>query len=152
MNCTIINKTREKEWKEYKPLLEDLMVKTLRLLKVNEDVSISVILVRNKKIHEINRIYRQIDCPTDVISFAICDSEDDYEVMDDSPKELGDVFINVDAVRSQAIEYGHSEKREFCFLFTHGLLHCLGYDHMNKKDEKKMFDLQRKILDPVVPR
>ncbi|MEG1462949.1 rRNA maturation RNase YbeY [Anaerorhabdus sp.] len=152
MNCTIINKTREKEWKEYKPLLEDLMVKTLRLLKVNEDVSISVILVRNKKIHEINRIYRQIDRPTDVISFAICDSEDDYEVMDDSPKELGDVFINVDAVRSQAIEYGHSEKREFCFLFTHGLLHCLGYDHMNKKDEKKMFDLQRKILDPVVPR
>lgn len=152
MNCTIINKTREKEWKEYKPLLEDLMVKTLRLLKVNEDVSISVILVRNKKIHEINRIYRQIDRPTDVISFAICDSEDDYEVMDDSPKELGDVFINVDAVRSQAIEYGHSEKREFCFLFTHGLLHCLGFDHMNKKDEKKMFDLQRKILDPVVPR
>ncbi len=152
MNCTIINKTREKEWKEYKPLLEDLMVKTLRLLKVNEDVSISVILVRNKKIHEINRIYRQIDRPTDVISFAICDSEDDYEVMDDSPKELGDVFINVDAVRSQAIEYGHSEKREFCFLFIHGLLHCLGYDHMNKKDEKKMFDLQRKILDPVVPR
>ncbi|MEA4874113.1 rRNA maturation RNase YbeY [Anaerorhabdus sp.] len=152
MNCTIINKTREKEWKEYKPLLEDLMVKTLRLLKVNEDVSISVILVRNKKIHEINRIYRQIDRPTDVISFAICDSEDDYEVMDDSPKELGDVFINVDAVRSQAIEYGHSEKREFCFLFIHGLLHCLGFDHMNKKDEKKMFDLQRKILDPVVPR
>lgn len=152
MNCTIINKTREKEWKEYKHLLEDLMVKTLRLLKVNEDVSISVILVRNKKMHEINRTYRQIDRPTDVISFAICDSEDDYEVMDGSPKELGDVFINVDAVRGQAIEYGHSEKREFCFLFTHGLLHCLGYDHMNKKDEMKMFDLQRKILDPVVPR
>ncbi len=152
MNCTIINKTREKEWKVYKPLLEELMVKTLRLLKVNEDVSISIILVKSKKIHEINRDYRQIDRPTDVISFAICDSEDDYEVMDDSSKELGDVFINVDAVRSQAIEYGHSEKREFCFLFIHGLLHCLGYDHMNKKDEKKMFDLQRKILDPVVPR
>lgn len=152
MNCTIINKTREKEWKVYKPLLEELMVKTLRLLKVNEDVSISIILVKSKKIHEINRDYRQIDRPTDVISFAICDSEDDYEVMDDSSKELGDVFINVDAVRSQAIEYGHSEKREFCFLFIHGLLHCLGYDHMNKKDEKKMFDLQRKILDPVVSR
>lgn len=152
MNCTIINKTREKEWKVYKPVLEELMVKTLRLLKVNDDVSISIILVKSKKIHEINRDYRQIDRPTDVISFAICDSEDDYEVMDDSSKELGDVFINVDAVRSQAIEYGHSEKREFCFLFIHGLLHCLGYDHMNKKDEKKMFDLQRKILDPVVPR
>lgn len=152
MNCTIVNKTREKEWKEYKPLLEDLMDKTLSLLKLDKDMTISIILVKTKKIHEINRDYRQIDRPTDVISFAICDNEDDYEMMDDSSKELGDVFINVDAVRSQAKEYGHSEKREFCFLFIHGLLHCLGYDHMNKKDEKKMFDLQRKILDPVVPR
>ena len=61
-------------------------------------------------------------------------------------RELGDIIINLDRVISQAKEYGHSEKREICFLFTHGLLHLLGYDHMDKDDEKEMFALQEKIL------
>lgn len=152
MNCTKINKTRESEWKVYYPLMDTLLQTTLSTLKRDENVSCSIILVKSKKIHEINREYRNVDRPTDVISFALCDEVDDYEKSDDDETELGDIFINVDAVRSQAIEYGHSEKREFCFLFVHGLLHCLGYDHLNKKDEKIMFDLQKKILDPVVPR
>lgn len=152
MDCTIINKTREKEWKTYYSLLEELMHATLNTLKVDEHVSLSVILVKSKKIHEINKEYRNVDRPTDVISFACCDAEDEFEIDEMSERELGDIFINVDAVRTQAKEYGHSEEREFCFLFVHGLLHCLGYDHMNEKDEKRMFDLQRKILDPVVPR
>jgi probable rRNA maturation factor len=66
--------------------------------------------------------------------------------------DLGDIFINIDYARRQAKEYGHSEKREICFLFTHGLLHCLGYDHMTEKDEKEMFGLQDRILDPIVSR
>ncbi|MEG0077771.1 rRNA maturation RNase YbeY [Anaerorhabdus sp.] len=151
MITTIINKTKSTAWKQYYPRLEELAKKTIETLKIKEEVSISVILVKTKKIHEINLMYRQIDRPTDVISFAICDSDDDYDLVSDV-KELGDVFINVDAVIEQAASYGHSEEREFCFLFIHGLLHCLGYDHMNKKEEKKMFDLQNKILDPVVPR
>ncbi|MBR6260206.1 MAG: rRNA maturation RNase YbeY, partial [Erysipelotrichaceae bacterium] len=60
--------------------------------------------------------------------------------------ELGDIFINRQRVFSQAKEYGHSVKREFVFLFVHGLLHLLGYDHMNKEDEEKMFSLQRQIV------
>ena len=79
---------------------------------------------------------------TDVISFAEIDY--DGEFGDDS--YLGDIFINVDRVKSQARKYGHSEKREFCFLFVHGMLHLNGYDHMTKEEEKEMFDLQDKII------
>lgn len=79
------------------------------------------------------------------------DSEDDYEVME-GDNELGDIFINVQAIIDQASEYGHSMRREVCFLFTHGLLHLLGYDHMNENDEKEMFSLQDVILDDIVPK
>lgn len=151
MIVTVINKTRSTYWKKYYSRLEELANRTLSVLKLKDEMSISVILVKSKKIHEVNLMYRQINRPTDVISFAICDSEDEYDLVSDV-KELGDVFLNVDAVIEQAQAYGHSEEREFCFLFIHGLLHCLGYDHMNAKDEKKMFNLQHEILDPVVPR
>ncbi len=67
-------------------------------------------------------------------------------------KDLGDLFINIDYAKKQAKEYGHSYQREIGFLFTHGLLHCLGYDHMEPKDEKVMFALQDQILDPIIKR
>ena len=66
--------------------------------------------------------------------------------------ELGDIFINVEAIRNQAKEYGHSIRREACFLFCHGLLHLMGYDHMTSEEEKEMFSLQDVILDEVVRR
>ncbi|MEE1332995.1 MAG: rRNA maturation RNase YbeY, partial [Erysipelotrichaceae bacterium] len=118
-------------------------------LHLSQTCEISVTFVRSASIHKINRDYRGIDRPTDVISFAINDSPD---LIDDGEKDLGDLFININYARRQAKEYGHSLKREVCFLFTHGLLHCLGYDHMKPEDEKVMFALQEKILDPIVPR
>ena len=66
--------------------------------------------------------------------------------------DLGDIFINIDYARKQAKQYGHSYRREIAFLFTHGMLHCLGYDHMKEEDEKVMFALQDDILDPVIDR
>ena len=63
------------------------------------------------------------------------------------PRQLGDIFISLDKAKEQAESYGHSFKREFCFLFTHGLLHLLGYDHMQEEEAKKMFALQEKILN-----
>ena len=92
-----------------------------------------------------------MDRPTDVISFALQDDLDDAFVEEDL-YELGDIFINVDAIRQQAKEYGHSIRREACFLFCHGLLHLMGYDHMNAEDEKEMFALQDVILDEMVSR
>ena len=107
------------------------------------DASFSVIIIDNEKIHEINKQYRGIDRPTDVISFALEENEE-YEVKE---RLLGDIYISIDKVYEQAKEYNHSVKRELFFLVTHGFLHLLGYDHMNKDDEKVMFELQEKILD-----
>ena len=110
---------------------------------MNIDASFSVIIVDNEKIHEINKTYRGIDRPTDVISFAL-EEDEDYEVKE---RLLGDIYISIDKVYEQAKSYGHSVKRELFFLVTHGFLHLLGYDHMEKKDEEVMFPLQEKILN-----
>ena len=108
-----------------------------------KDSVMSIIIVDNEKIHEINKQYRNIDRPTDVISFAL---EED-ETIDEPFKTLGDIYISIDKVYEQAKEYNHSVKRELFFLVTHGFLHLLGYDHMSKEDEEEMFTLQEKILD-----
>ena len=108
-----------------------------------ENIIASVIIVDNDKIHQINKEYRNIDRETDVISFAL---EDDKTINDSPIRVLGDIYISIDKARMQAKEYGHSLKRELCFLMTHGFLHLLGYDHMKKEDEEIMFPLQEKIL------
>ena len=79
------------------------------------------------------------------------DSEDAYEMLE-GEEELGDIFINVEAVVDQAHAYGHSLRREVCFLFVHGLLHLCGYDHMEEREEKEMFALQDVILNEIVPK
>lgn len=107
-------------------------------------VNFNVIIVDNSFIHKINKEYRGIDRPTDVISFAL---EDEHDIEYDDFRLLGDIYISIDKAREQAKEYGHSLKREICFLSVHGLLHLLGYDHMEKEDEKVMFARQEMILN-----
>ncbi|HOZ02227.1 MAG TPA: rRNA maturation RNase YbeY [Bacilli bacterium] len=130
---------------EYKRLLE----KTLHHLNVGDDVIVSVSFVDNEFIHQMNRAYRHIDRPTDVISFAFLDGEaDPLKLLKEntSPICLGDIYISVEKARQQAEEYGHPLRRELQFLFVHGLLHLLGFDHMTEEDEKVMFALQDEIL------
>ena len=104
----------------------------------------SIIFVEDDEIHQINKDYRKIDRITDVISFAFEDYEDiEYNDI----RMLGDIYICIPQMKRQAEEYGHSEKRELSFLAVHGLLHLLGYDHMEPEDEKVMFSLQELILD-----
>ena len=100
------------------------------------------------KIHEINKEYRKIDRPTDVISFAFLD---DYQetIKGDIPVDLGEIYICYDVAKSNAISYGNTIDRELRFLFVHGLLHLFGYDHMKKEDEEIMFPLQEKILERI---
>ena len=140
----VVNKTNYNDFKRFYPLLEQYYKKTLKVLKIKDKYVLSLIIVGPKTIKRINKDYRNIDKVTDVISFALLDSGE--EIMYEKQIELGDIFINRNRVLSQAKEYKHSVKREFVFLFVHGLLHLLGYDHMNPKDEKKMFDLQKKII------
>ncbi len=123
--------------------LKDIIEKTLKYLDIKNSV-FSIILTSDEKIKEINKNYRNIDKITDVISFAF---EDKMNIKNDNIRVLGDIYISIPQMERQAKEYEHSEKRELSFLTVHGLLHLLGYDHMNEKDEKIMFDLQRKILD-----
>ncbi len=109
-----------------------------------ENVEFNVIFVDINKIHEINREYRGIDRPTDVISFAL---EDNLDIELDH-RLLGDIYICLERAHEQAIEYNHSYLRELSFLMIHGLLHLLGYDHVNSKEEEKiMFGKQEDILN-----
>ena len=140
-NFGVFNETKEK----IKELdgLKGLLDYALKYLKL-ENVEFNVIIIDNPRIHEMNKEYRGVDRETDVITFAL---EDHKDIELEDVRLLGDIYISIDKARSQAIEYGHSLKREISFLAIHGLLHLLGYDHMNPDDEKVMFDLQDKILD-----
>lgn len=112
-----------------------------------ENIIFNIIIIDNQKIHEINLQYRGIDRPTDVISFALEDYDDGVSLIEGMPRTLGDIYISIEKAKEQAEEYGHSLKRELSFLAVHGLLHLLGYDHMNPEDEKIMFERQELILN-----
>ena len=130
---------------EFETLFKEIALYTFDYLKIEDDIEFSVSIIDNERIHEINREYRHIDRPTDVITFALEDEESPY--IEGMPRLLGDIFISYDKAMEQAQDYGHSIKRELCFLFTHGLLHLLGYDHMIEEDEKVMMALQDTILN-----
>lgn len=134
------------QYSAYEEVFNDLMKKTLSFLSVKDNYIVDVTIIDNQEIHKINKEYRGVDRPTDVISFAFFDDENESLVKGDAPKSLGQILISYQKAEEQAKEYGHSLNREMSFLFVHGLLHLLGYDHMNEKDEKEMFKLQDDIL------
>ncbi len=143
MEIELFNLTKE-NLDEYFSVMHEVLVHGIEKLKVG-DVSFNVIIVDNDYIHKLNKEYRNIDRETDVISFAL---EDD-KTFNPEERVLGDIYISIDKAKSQSEEYGHSLKRELCFLAVHGMLHLLGYDHMEKEDEKVMFGLQEEILDEM---
>ena len=132
---------------DYQQIYLEIIKETVNQLEIDEDLELSCILVDDQKIHEINKEYRNIDRSTDVISFALEDNEQYY--VSGMTRSLGDIFISIDHAKMQAEEYGHSLKREMCFLFTHGLLHLLGFDHMEAEDEKEMIAMQKTILEDL---
>ena len=141
MEIDIFNETNEELDDELKKVHE-VLIHGLKKIKIDEAI-FNVIIVYNDYIHKLNKDYRNIDRETDVITFAL---EDDKTFNPDI-RILGDVYISIDKAKSQSVEYGHSLLRELAFLAVHGMLHLLGYDHMNKDDEKVMFTLQEEILD-----
>lgn len=137
----VINDT-ENEIENY-DILDDYLKFLVRKLELNNAI-FDVIFVNNEEIHRINREYRNVDRVTDVISFAL---EDNLEESDIGYRILGSIYICVEKIKEQAILYNHSTLREMCFLVTHGLLHLLGYDHMEEEEEKEMFSLQEELLN-----
>ena len=122
------------------------------------EAEVSLTLVDNNRIHDINKEFRDIDRPTDVLSFpmveyddagefAFLEDEDDCLNPETGELMLGDIIISLDKVEEQAIAYGHSFTREYAFLIAHSMLHLMGYDHMTDDDASIMEAKQRAILD-----
>lgn len=129
-------------------LLTELLVFAAKEEAIPPDAELSISIVNNKEIKNLNNIYRDKNQITDVLSFALQDDiEDEIGIKDASiPLILGDIIISLDKATDQAIEYNHSLNRELGFLSVHGLLHLLGYDHMNQVEEREMFDKQNELL------
>lgn len=123
--------------------LEDYIKYVVKELDI-ENAIFNIIFIDNKEIRDINREYRNVDRETDVISFAL---EDNMDVVYEDFRLLGDIYISYEKAIEQAELYNHSVKREVFFLATHGILHLLGYDHMDEDDEKVMFGKQNELLD-----
>lgn len=131
---------------DFERLIERCTIAALESEEIEDDAEISVTLVDNARIREINMEFREIDRETDVLSFPMGD-EDGFEVNPDTDAiMLGDIVISLEKARSQAEEYGHSYEREVAFLLTHSLFHLLGYDHTTPDEEREMFAKQEAVL------
>ena len=114
---------------------------------LSPQTEVDITLVDDAAIHELNRTYRGIDRPTDVLSFALDEGEEEPEVDDDEIEHLlGDVIISAPTAVRQGEEYGHGLEREMTYLAVHGMLHLLGYDHMEEKDKFIMRKREEEVL------
>lgn len=146
---------------DYEKLAEEVISYALEHEKFPYEAEVNLTLTDNEGIHEVNRMYREIDAPTDVLSFPMLsytkagdfsELEDDYEDNfnpDTGEIMLGDIIISIDRVRTQAKDYGHSERREYAFLIVHSMLHLFGYDHMTEEEASQMEAKQHQILDAM---
>ena len=146
---------------DYEALLEKVVEEALRTEECPYPCEVNITLTDNEGIRELNQEYRELDVPTDVLSFPMVEYEipGDFSHLDSvaaknmyfnletSELLLGDIVISVERAREQAEEYGHSLLRELSFLAVHGFYHLLGYDHMTKEDEKVMFAKQEEVLE-----
>ena len=139
--------------KDLRDLIKKVLKNGLSYMEFDSNSEISILLVDNEEIHQLNKLHRGIDRPTDVLSFPMFEYDEDGEIdMDECDFGengeilLGDIVISLERAKEQAEEYGHSFEREVGFLTAHSLLHLLGYDHMEKDEETEMFELQEEIL------
>lgn len=135
----IINETNF----EIKYNVKELIDYILKFLKVNNSY-FEIIFVNNKEIKELNNKYRNINKETDVLTFNL------YNDINDEFKVLGDIYISVDKIKSDAKELNITIKEELFYLVTHGMLHLLGYTHDTKDNEDIMFTLEREIINEFI--
>ncbi len=142
----IINKVvSEEEFSLVKPLILETIEKSLIELEFDEEVEISVSLVDEEEIRILNRDYRNKDSVTDVLSFVQY-TDDGFEAFEDEPVNIGDLVICTKRAKEQAAEYGHSFEREVSYLCAHGVLHLMGYDHIEPDDKVEMRAMEKKIM------
>lgn len=141
----------------YQPLARETVAAALMAEEFPYEAEVNILLVTKEEIQTINRQTRQIDAVTDVLSFPLVQYQaaGDYSHLEEDADNfnpdtgealLGDVILCAEKIKEQAAEYGHSQKREFCFLIVHSILHLLGYDHMTEAEAAEMEEKQRHIL------
>lgn len=145
MQIDITDQTGELERKQV-ALLKEVLLFSGKQEQLNHEVELSVSIVSNDEIKELNRTYRDKNEPTDVLSFQM-DHLEQNDPNVNLPIMMGDIIISIDKVREQKERYNHSFERELVFLAIHGFLHLLGYTHDTKEDERVMFQKQDNILE-----
>ena len=159
MTVTIEYEAEKKLSLPYEEIIREIVEASLDYEECPYEAEVNVILTDNPSIQKINREHRQIDAPTDVLSFPLVDygrpadfshveeQAEDYFNPETGELMLGDIVISVDKVEEQAEKYGHSQRRELAFLVAHSMLHLCGYDHMEEEERLDMEARQRAILD-----
>ena len=134
-------------------LIKEVVSRVLEEEKVLPKVDVYITLTNNEEIHKINKEYRDVDRPTDVLSFPMYERDEiaglKNDTNDEIEKILGDIIVSIEKVREQAEEYGHSFERELAYLVTHGMLHLLGYDHMIEEEKTVMRKREEEILETL---
>ncbi len=132
-------------------LMEKVVAEALKGREFPGEPEVSLVLVDDERMAELNRRYRGVDGPTDVLSFPMLEEGEDDPDAPGSGEEvlLGDIVISVPRALAQAEMYGHSLERELAFLTVHGMLHLLGYDHRTPEEEAEMRRRQREVLAGV---
>lgn len=146
---------------DYKELIEKVICASLDYVQCPYEAEVNVLLTDNEAIHQINLEQREIDAPTDVLSFPYAEFAEpaNFDSLEDEQPDVfhpetgefmpGDIVISVERVLEQAEEYGHSVERELGFLIAHSVLHLCGYDHMEPEERELMEQKQREIMDIV---
>lgn len=131
---------------EMEQIVISVLQKTAEVYQIAPQTEVSVVLGNDEYIHGLNRQYREKDCPTDVLSFAL--NEGNEPEIIDGPEEvlLGDIIISIETAARQAQEYAHSLERELAYLTIHGMMHLLGYDHMTEEDKEEMRHEEEHVL------
>lgn len=140
MHLLIENNTEEKI--EMDADLERTVKEVLKTEGLGEDYEVSITFVDREEIHRLNREFRDVDRPTDVLSFPLDDTID----LPDADKMLGDIVICLDVAKDQAMEFGHSLRREIMYLTCHSILHLLGYDHMEEDEKREMRRREKEVM------
>lgn len=161
MTSYVENETEEIFSFSVEDTVDKVMETVLELEKCPYEASVNVLLTDNEGIRKYNKEFRKIDKETDVLSFpnieydmpsdfsAAEEAQADYFDPDSGELLLGDIIISVDKVKEQAVNYGHSERREFAFLTAHSMLHLCGYDHMEEAEAAVMEQKQKQVLDII---
>ena len=142
----------EKESNE-EEIINKVVATVLELEGIKHDLDIYITLTNNEEIHKINKEHRNVDRPTDVLSFPMYERDEIPQLREEKKNDmeeiLGDIIISIPKIKEQAEEYGHSYERELAYLTTHGMLHLLGYDHMIDEEKVVMREHEEKVLEKL---